>query len=377
MEVPTEILLDIASNLNAKDLLNFRLVNRRFARIGLEFVLQNGLSVMNTARDLRKCHQLLECPIIAKNVRQLSFFHAEWPPSCPQKEWEIHPLLFGGNDRLRVQNLRINPRQTRQAFRNYLAFIKEEQERRYFDDVSRLSQIIRSLPNLRSAKVSHMQNFVWKPALNPRYRNLQSTIWVAPYLVNNISSAVEMLLLALAENLALKQLEIIGSLNPILLNLQYQFIPLQRIQKLLISSLLVKDNEDSIGEFLRAFPNLTELRIKFQGFGPTVRILGSLRWPSLRILSLSGIWTSEHELFEVFKNHSSTLHFFNLGHSALTQGSWKFLFTRVRTLRSEAKVTAEGELYGRSSRETLNMTPQEIKKLDVFMEDSKEIWPFN
>jgi hypothetical protein len=82
MNLPTKILVEIACQLNASDLSNFRCTNRAFGAIGLGLIPRNGISVMNTFQDLRDCKSLLRCQEIAVNVRRLRIYHAEWPRSC-------------------------------------------------------------------------------------------------------------------------------------------------------------------------------------------------------------------------------------------------------------------------------------------------------
>ncbi|KAH6666362.1 hypothetical protein B0J14DRAFT_568447 [Halenospora varia] len=377
MQIPTELLIEIASNLIAQDLSNFRLISKRFASAGLGLIPSNGLSVMNIAGDLKDCRELVKCRSIAQNVRHLRLFHAEWPPACSKLEWERHPLLFGGNDRFNVGGLdALEVEKSKSAFAAYTTFKREEETWRGADDVVCLFNILRSLPNLKSFEISHMQNCVWRPATNSRYHRLLKRIWVAPYLVNDISPAVEMSLLALGNGFPnLQRFDVLGTLNPKVMGLR---LPAQfgHIQRLSVNTFRLMDNEDSVRDFLSLFPNLTHLRLNFQGFAPSVDLIGSLSWSSLRYLHLNGMWTSEYEYLEIFKQHQGSLQEFIIGNSALTQGSWKSLFTRIRSMRCPTLVTAEGELYGRSNRETLNMHPEDVMLLRLYMQDLKAPWPF-
>jgi hypothetical protein len=57
INLPVEIILIIVLKLDAKNLGNLRLVNRALAGAYAEFVVQNGISIMNATRWLED----LEC----------------------------------------------------------------------------------------------------------------------------------------------------------------------------------------------------------------------------------------------------------------------------------------------------------------------------
>jgi hypothetical protein len=54
------------------------------------------------------------------------------------------------------------------------------------------------------------------------------------------------------------------------------------------------------------------------------------------------------------------------------------LFTRIRNLSSQAIIAADGELYGRRSKHTLDMRNQAaVLKLEHFLLDQNAPWPFD
>jgi hypothetical protein len=149
------------------------------------------------------------------------------------------------------------------------------------------------------------------------------------------------------------------------------------VEQLHISSIRIMRKKEDITTFLYAFPNLTVLSLGFHGWGPSVPSpVGDLEWPRLNFLRLSDIWTSEQEIFTIFENHSSSLSTFTLQDSALTQGSWKSLFTRMRNISRKVEVTALGELFGRSRKDTLDFHYHPVELLTNFMHDREAPWPF-
>jgi len=381
ISIPVELLVNVASNLDGEDFRNFRLVNKRLAAISLHQIAKNGISLLNTAGDLKQLQKILTCTEIARNVKQLKFLHSEWPMAFSRREWETHPLFVAGNDR----GQDVLPDEADKAFEAYSLFENTERKRIHSEDVDRLKSILISLPNLQSLFICHMQHCVWKPSLNTRYNNLIKRIWMSPYLGDDISPGLVFLLLALGSDFPnINKLEINGSLNPEFM-VETFFKPtdikplalLTQIRVLHVDSFRVIQNENSIIKFLEAFPNVSNASIKFQGWGPAISIIGTVKWTNIGDLQLSGLWTSEEEIFQTFQNHHKTLKSFTLRSSALTEGSWRSLFTRIRGLNSGVQVIGEGELYGRTRRETLNLhLPTISTSLVKFIEDHTVDWPF-
>jgi len=133
-----------------------------------------------------------------------------------------------------------------------------------------------------------------------------------------------------------------------------------------------------VQKFLQSFTNLNTLSISFHGWGPwpwPVGI-GRLFWAHLSFLHLSGVWASEEEFYSLFERHKDSLHQFTLKNAALTQGSWKSFFTRIRCISSSAQVLANGELYGRRNKDTIYMHANRIDLLAKFIQDQNLPWPF-
>ena len=373
MNIPIEILMEIAAYLNATSLGNFRLASRKCARAGISLITQNGLSVLNTSAGLREIRQLLQCRSIATSTRQLTISHGSWPV-CTRQEWEIHPLLFGGQSRLQT----LQTAKADKAFAAYSAFIAEEQNRAHDEDVDAISQTLTLLSSLQTIVISHMQTWSWCPSRNTKYRNLQREIWMAPYIDDAVAPVVQTSLLALSNGFHnITCFTIHGTFNPAELYRCGSVLRFPSIYKLCIVSLQIQENEDMIQKFLQAFPNLVDLSLTFKDWGPSIpNIAGKLFWPHLKKLRLDDLWASEGDILSIFKDHQCTLEYFSLGNATIVQGSWRSLFTQIRDLGAHSQIIADGELYGRRSKDTLNMNHAALTLLRGFMRDKEAPWPF-
>ena len=211
LNIPTELLDQIISFLSARDLGRFREVNRECAKIGLSLISRNGLSVLNTSAGLREIRELLQCKTLATSTRQLTINHGNWP-ICTRKEWEIHPLLFGGQGHFQAHQIA----KADNVFAAYSTFIAEEQSRTYDQDEDDIFQILSLLPNLQTLVISHMQIWSWHPSRNTKYRKLQQEIWMTPYIDDGVAPAVQTSLLALHNGFPnITSLTISGTFNPV------------------------------------------------------------------------------------------------------------------------------------------------------------------
>jgi hypothetical protein len=374
MDIPGEILIAIASELSGQDLGKFRLANSQCARAGISFIARNGISILNTATCMKELIRLTECKAIADTIRELTFVHCEWP-TCSRSEWEIHPLLLGGNDRS------LSGARREEAFNDYSRFITEEQGRRQHEDVETFFHALTLLPKLTAVTISHVQLFHWHPSYNLKYQILQERIWLCPYLIDSIEPALQTFLLAFGSEFSnITSLTVQGAFNPAELHLNFEMTHFPSIQKLHISSLVIIQNEEMVQQFLLAFPNLVDLSMSFHGWGPSVPIIiGDIVWPQLKKLYLGDLWASEQEIFSTFSNHIQSLESFTLSKALLTQGSWRSLFTRLRELDSPALVTADGELYGRRRCDSIVFTGSQdsAENLQRFLQDRNAPWPFD
>jgi hypothetical protein len=372
--IPLEILSLIAAELNAHDLKSFRLVIVKWASVGASLVARNGISILNTADCLQELSDFLDSELV-HSARKFTIFHGEWP-RCSRQEWETHPLLRGGNDRSNLVYVQDRyALKADKAFREYSNFIKGEEGRRYWDDVYAINRALEALSNINTVNISHIQT--WHPSHNSKYQDLQSRIWMAPTRQDGVSSAVQTFLLAFGQGYPnITSIAINGTFDATDVHLSGG-TTFSGIQKLQVTSFKVLQSQEDIRLFLQAFPNLTHLSIGFQGWGPSIPdIIGRLFWPKLKVLKVNGIWASQQEILAIFEHHQSSLEEFTLNHAALTQGSWKSLFTKIRHLNTQVHVSAEGELYGRRSKDTLILHHAATARLLEFMKDLTVLWPF-
>jgi hypothetical protein len=320
---------------------------------------------------------LQSCSSIAEGTKQLTISHGSWP-ICSRGEWETHPLLFGGNDRWNAIQVTDGDR-VEEAFSEYKKFITEEQDRRLPEDVETIAYLLNLLPNLQTIVISPMQDWSWHPTRNTKYHNLQKRIWINPYMHNSVAEAVQTLLLAFSNKfINIPCLTIYGTLDPSELYLSPSSSRFPTIYKLCVMSFQILENGDVIQKFLQSFPNLVELSVKFQGWESSIpNIVGELFWPHLKALRLDDLWASEGDIFDLFKRHQHTLERFSLGDTTIVQGSWKSLFTRIRSLCLTTQIVVDGELYGRRSRDTVTIHHHgAAARLTSFMQDQNVPWPF-
>jgi len=318
-KIPNEILELIASNLNAQDLGEFRLVSRRWAGAGGPLIASNGISVLNTFDCIQELKHFLRLNLVS-TTKRLTVYHGEWQV-CNRREWEIHPLLRGGNDRSSLAYVQDRYAiKADAAFKSYSDFIHKEENRCYEVDVESISQALFGLKNLTTIKISQMQT--WHPSTNIKYRKLQKEIWMSPNRQDNISRLVEAFLLGLGRGfLNIKTLEINGCFNAADVRIT-QTTTFSGIQTLEVRSFQLLNSQEATRSFLLASPNLLYLSIGFQGWGPSIPdIIGELKWRKLRTLCLHDIWASEQDILGILEHHMSTLKEFSLHHAALTQGS--------------------------------------------------------
>jgi hypothetical protein len=346
--------------------------------VGIWVMARKGLSTLNTSSCLNQLQQLLQnCGCIARGTRKLTISHGSWPV-CSRDEWERHPLLFGGNDRWNAIQTSDMER-VDIAFAEYKMFIAEEESRRFSEDVDIIANLLNLLPNLQTIVISHMRGYSWHPSRNTKYHILQKKIWMAPFMDNKVAQAVQTFLLAFSKKfINIACLKIYGTLNPGDLHLSPSDSQFPSIHKLCVMSFQIVENEDVIQKFLQAFPNLVDLSVKFQGWESSIpNVIGKLFWRHLKTLRLDDLWASEEDIFGLFERHQRTLEQFKLGDTTIIQGSWRSLFTRMRSLRIQAQIVVHGELYGRRSRDTITVHHHgAAARLTSFMQDQDAPWPF-
>ncbi|KAH8797847.1 hypothetical protein F5884DRAFT_687701 [Xylogone sp. PMI_703] len=376
MDLPLEVIIDIAFHLDILTLQNFRLASRRFAEAAIPAIGRHGLSALNTFSCLKQLKEFLEnYSTLALNTKKLTISHGEWPV-CSRDEWEKHPLLFGGNER---NELRFSDQEKiDKAFVEYTQFIAEEENRRFSDDVNTIFCLLELLPNLQSMVISHMKTWSWHPSRKKKYRDLQREIWMSPFVNDQVAPTLQILLLAINNKFHnITSLTISGSLDPADLYFCPGTSQFPSIRELRVTCLQVQEDGDVVRRFLRAFPNLMNLSVSFYGWESSIpNILDKLIWPDLKVVRINDLWTSEENILTFFKLHHKTLEQFSLGDTTIVQGTWRSLFTRIRSVCSQTQVTVDGELYGRRSTDTVTIHRGAADRLTRFMQNKTEVWPF-
>jgi len=271
MEIPSELLTYIASELNSIDLSNFRLTNRKCAQAAISLIPRHGISVINMSRYINELQDILRCPAIANNVRTLTIFHAEWP-IFSRHEWEEY--CFGDA---------IPSRQLDRGFSTYEEVITGQQDSSY----SQLNQLVTMLPNLTTIQVSNIDIHILNPRLRRQFRKFLASIWCSRLYPYYMKRPVEAVLAVSTRHV--KALYISGKFDPRELNIGQ---PYSYIQHLRIHNFRVDENQTWIRRFLQGFPELHILSVSFDGWDPSVDIFQSLHWPKLKQLDIRKLWTS-------------------------------------------------------------------------------------
>lgn len=370
MILPPELLLEIASYLSAKDLANCRSVCKLFAALGLRLIPRNGLNLIDTSQGFNDLLEILRYTDVANNTRTLTIYTTEWHHH-QRSEWETQYFISHGQSRIR-DGLGINA-----AYSKYKRFIEQENRRTHHSDVQAFIRAFCSLPELESITICPLKDYGWNQLRCHKYSKLQKETGVSPCFNTSVNKVVQRLLEALRPNSpSIRKLSIRGSLDIVGLQVDWLNLSFSNIQYLEIQSLNVFFNEESVREFLLAFPNLVELCLGFWIVRPsTYTFLGTLSWKFLKLLKLQTIQSTEDDVFNLVNNHAASLAKFSIRDSYLALGSWESLFTRIRNLQLTTEMEAEGKLY--ESSKTTAVYRKQKPSLAKFLTDSTVAWPFS
>jgi hypothetical protein len=351
MKVPFEILIEIALELSGRDLRGFRLVSFRCACAGKYSLNQNGFTVINVSRYLDAFEDLMACKVISGNTKAITLAHGDWPMISSYREWKHYPLLLAARYHFKLSGrLRLlRRRKATRAFADYRAFIKEEQERESQTDIALLARILESLPKLEAITITSVQYWSGNLSRNIMFSNLQSSIWLFPYMLDWLQNPAHTLLSAFQARLPrnLQSLTFDGTLDLDELNIATY----PGIKRLRIKLLRAASDPTIIQQFLSAFPDLTEVSINFLSWGHVSLIC---HWENLQSLYFGHFIASEHDLYALFERHQQTIRYFRISNANLTQGTWRSLFAKIGELKSPAVVTLNGGLYERGAAASLH-----------------------
>jgi hypothetical protein len=313
--LPREIVIEIVSYLNAKDLGSFRLAHRELAEAGVSLIAQNGISILNTHTCIEGLPELSQNDMIAKTIKKLTLYHGVW-------------LYYTSQE----------------CTHQYFQFISEEQSCKHNEEVDIVAETLNSLTNLNTIVVS------WIPPKSQKYHDLQKRISSSLYIQDDVTLVVRMLLLVLSTcwGSTTRNLRIHRTLSPEYVFTDSLKLNLSKIEDLYIKSFRVLGNQDSIKGFLQAFPNLIHLSVGFCGLDERTYLVGDQFWPYLKTPQLCDVQSHEDDLLGIFERHyyrtKDTLQSLILSNATLVDGSWNSFFTRIYMLDAQLIIKELGGL---------------------------------
>jgi hypothetical protein len=363
--LPLELLGAIALNLPIADLRHFRLLGRRYADAGFPALVRE-LSFMNTLDTTDALQALSRSPYGSLGVaRHLTIYDGAWPVAASQEEWAGQSLFF-------YSEKRYSPTATQLAYHRYEQFLRQEASRTFETDVQLFRTVLAYFPSLRELTLSRIRAWRMYDRDHAHFRDLTNSIWVIPSFENVVAKTMSRLLPALGTCSRLERLNVDGPLDTQdLAPNQYRF---NTIRYLCLKAILVGEGrENSIANFLGAFPGLTALTIKTFPRGPVSHQrlpLEQMRWSDLQSCDIIGTWVPENELFSFTKRHP--LKRLTLKEVTLTSGSWKSFFSRARKLQPRPDFVCHGILHRSDPIE--DAVSQRL--LDRFLTNARVPWPF-
>jgi hypothetical protein len=367
--LPLELLGAIALNLPIADLRHFRLLGRRYADAGFPALVRE-LSFLNTLDTADALQTLSRSPYGSLGAaRHLTIYDGAWPVAASQEEWARHVLFLSSRKRH-------NPIATQLAYHRYEQFLRREASRTFETDVQLFRTVLAHFPSLRELTLSHIHTWRTRYLDHRHFSNLTNRIWVIPSFESFVANALSRLLPVLGTCLRLQRLNVDGLLDTRGLEPgRYRY---KTIRHLCLNAVLAGEGlDDSIANFLGAFPGLTTLTIRTFPRGPInhQRLpLQQMRWSNLQFCDIIGTWVPENELFGFTEHHP--LNRLTLKQVTLTSGSWKSFFSRARELKPRPNFVCEGILPSRNSEGCLIEDFKSQRLLDWFLTHTKRPWPF-
>ncbi|KAL2143197.1 hypothetical protein VTI28DRAFT_275 [Corynascus sepedonium] len=367
--LPLELLGAIALELPITDLRRFRLLGRRYADAGFPALVQK-LSFLNTLDTADALRTLSQSPYGSLGaVRHLAIYDGAWPVAASQEEWARHSLFLRSRKRS-------NPVATRLAYNRYEQFIRQEESRTFETDVQLFRTVLAYFPCLRELTLSHIHTWRMCYLDQAHFRNLSNSIWVIPSFESFVANAMSRLLPVLGTCSRLQRLNVDGLLDT--RDLEPGRYWYKTIRHLYVNAVLAGEGlEDSIANFLGAFPSLTTLTIKTfpRGSINHQRLpLPQMRWSDLQFCDIVGTWVPENELFDFTKRHP--LKRLTLKQVTLTSGCWKSFFSRARDLKPRPDIFCEGILPSRTLDGRVIEDDISQRFLHWFLTHPEFPWPF-
>jgi hypothetical protein len=335
--LPLELLGAIALELPIADLRRFRLLSRRYTDAGFPALVRE-LSFLNTLDTADALQTLSRSPYGSLGAaRHLTIYDGAWPVAASQEEWARHFLFLSSRTRY-------NPIATQLAYHRYEQFLRREASRTFETDVQLFRTVLAHFPSLRELTLSHVHAWRMRYLDHAHFRNLTNSIWMIPSFECFLANAMSRLLPVLGTCLRLQRLNVDGLLDT--RDLEPGRYRYKTIRHLCLDGVLAGEGlDDSIANFLGAFPGLTTLSIRTFPRGPInhQRLpLQQMRWSDLQFCDIVGTWVPENELFGFTEQH--TLKRLTLKQVKLTSGSWKSFFSRARELKPRPNIIYKGIL---------------------------------
>jgi hypothetical protein len=368
--LPLELLGAIALELPIADLRRFRLLGRRYANAGFPALVRE-LSFLNTLDTADALQTLSRSPYGSLGAtRHLTIYDGAWPLATSQEEWARHFLFLSSR-------IKRNPAAAQLAYRRYEQFLRREASRTFETDVQLFHTVLAHFPSLRELTLSHIHSWRMEYLDYAHFRNLTNSIWVIPSFESFVANAMSRLLPVLGTCLRLQRLNVEGLLDT--RDLEPGRHRYNTIRHLCLNAVLAGEGlEDSIANFLGAFPRLTTLAIRTfpRGSISDQRLpLQQMRLPDLQFCDIVGTWVPENELFGFTERHP--LKRLTLKQVTLTTGSWKSFFSQVRKLKPRPDIVCRGIL---NSRDPQGWPMEDTKLqhlLNWYLTDTKRPWPFS
>ncbi|KAL2169444.1 hypothetical protein VTG60DRAFT_6073 [Thermothelomyces hinnuleus] len=367
--LPLELLGAIALELPIADLRHFRLLSRRYADAGFPALVRE-LSFLNTLDTADALQTLSRSPYGSLGAaHHLTIYDGAWPVAASQEEWVGHCLFLSSKRK------RYNPIATQLAYQRYEQCSRQEASRTFETDVHLFRTVLVHFPSLRELTLSHIHTWRMRYLNHAHFLNLTNSIWVIPSFESFVAKTMSRLLPALGTCSRLQRLNVDGLLDP------RDLAPgrYKTIRHLCVNAILAGEGlDDSIANFLGAFPGLTTLTIRTFPRGPISyqRLpLQQMRWSDLQFCDIMGTWVPEDELFGFTERHP--LKCLTLKEVTLTSGSWKSFFSRARELKPRPNIVCQGILPNRDSRGWLVEDIKLQRLLDFFLTHAEFPWPFS
>ena len=375
--LPFELLGAVAGELDSlRDLTHFRLVNHACAAAALPLLAQH-IAVLNITESLEElCSFLQSHANFARHVVHLSVYHGSWP-LCTREVWEMHPLLLAGNDRIGVEIDRENPGAD-EAFEDYRQFTLRQAKRDPVHDTAMCISIVRLLPRLQKLTLGHVQMCSWRRRENVKYTRLRRRIWMPALYKDSIGAVASLVLPLLPQFPQIRDLTVHGPLDSFDLNNCGSFCT-SRVKRLHLESLLVfPEAPSSVERFLRSFPDLEEVTMKFASNNEhAASLLQTIHWPRLRKLALQDTWTTADALIGLIDRHHA-LEEVTVRNTTLFVGTWRPVLEHVRTRHSHVHLECDGFLDTLDPYFSVNVSvyTDPGRLLRRFLSDEEFPWPF-